>query len=127
VELLVVVAAVAKSDLPLSTYLIPRLAIWESAMNNSDQPQIEFLTNLSSVQSPTASVLPGLGVRPRLSTSLTSNQVEERVRDAVEYMSRYLESLARQSANEVFELAEAEFTLLVTESGKINIVVADPS
>jgi hypothetical protein len=94
-------------------------------MNESDQPQIEFLTNLSSAQSPTASVLPGLGVRPRHSTSLTSHQVEERLRDAVEYMSRYLESLARQSANEVFELAEAEFTLLMTETGKINIVVAD--
>jgi hypothetical protein len=92
-------------------------------MNDDDGPQVEFVTNLPPPQSD--SILPGLGIRPRIPSGMTPAVVEERVRDAVTYMSRYLNSLAQEAPNDHFELAEAEFTLLVTETGKVTIVVAD--
>ncbi len=68
----------------------------------------------------------GLSVRPLFPKQLKSDEVKKSLSEAAQGFAEYLDKLAKQE-NEglTFTLEEAEVTMQVSQSGKVNIYVAD--
>ena len=88
---------------------------------------IAFISNLGEIGNRPGieTVEGGLGVRPHVPALLSSQEVKKAIGTAIHDISVYLDSIADQTGELAFALEEVEFTLVVSQSGKVNVFLAD--
>jgi hypothetical protein len=85
---------------------------------------LQFISGLAQVgERPEIDAVPGGEFVRALPKALSGESVKEAVRDVVREMTDYLDSMA--TGKGPFVLDEAEMTLYVDQSGKVNLILAD--
>lgn len=96
-------------------------------MNSNEINELSFVSNLGDIKSrpDIASVEGGLGIRPFVPLMIPTPQAEDSLREALKTIDNFLESITTNESNGTFGLDEIEFTVQVSQSGKVSIWLAD--
>jgi hypothetical protein len=96
-------------------------------MAESTDRRLVFVSDLPDfTERPTIEAVEGaLGLRPAVSRIVPDADVREAIGSAIKELSEYLNTLASTTSDSVFVLDEVELLLTVSQSGKVNIFLAD--
>ena len=88
---------------------------------------ISFVSNLGDIgkRPGVPSVEGGLAVRPYAPIQLASDTVRKALDDAIRGLARYFDSLAKEDGGLAFCLDEVELTVQVSQTGKVNVFIAN--
>jgi len=88
---------------------------------------ISFISNLGEIgkRPGIPSVEGGLAVRPFAPVQLANETVRKAVDEAIKGLAHYLDSLAKEDGGLAFCLEEVELTVQVSQTGKVNVFLAN--